>query len=68
MKNKGVKNMAFQVVFEDKVHGTINEYFEDFQEGADFWNNYADTPTCIAGEFSDCETGEVFWSFDDTEK
>lgn len=60
--------MAYEVVFADTIHGTIDECFDTFEEGAEFWNNYADTPSCVAGEFSDRDTGEIFWSFDDTEK
>ena len=57
----------YEVIFEDKVHGAIDEKFDTFAEAMDFWNDYADTSSCTAGELSDTETGEVIWTFDTKE-
>ena len=57
----------YEVVFEDSLHGAIDEKFDTFDEAMEFWNSYADTPSCTAGELSDTETGEVIWTFDTKE-
>ena len=49
----------YRVMFNDSVHGTQCEEFKEF----DYWNEYADTPTCTAGSLTDLETGEVLWQF-----
>jgi len=53
----------YRVTFIDSVHGEIDEEFDDFQNAADFWQDYADTPTCEMGRLTDLETGEVIWDF-----
>ena len=54
----------YEVIFDDSIHGEIDEKFEDWDSAAEFWQSYADTESCVAGELSDCETGEVIWSFE----
>lgn len=53
----------YTVIFNDSVHGMEVQYFEDFDSAAEYWNEYADTPTCTAGSLTDLETGEVIWQF-----
>lgn len=55
----------FQVIFCDKVHDTQITQFESFDEAVEYWNTYADTPTCFAGELKDLETSEIIWEFDE---
>ena len=55
----------FEVVFEDTQHGEIAEKFENWDDAVEFWQEYADTETCVAGELLDDETGETIWEFDD---
>lgn len=57
--------VKYQITFQDETHGTFVTCFESFDEAIEYWNEYADTDTCIAGEFKDLETHEVLWSFDD---
>jgi len=54
-------------MFNDSVHGTQCEEFEEFEMAAEYWNEYADTPTCTAGSLTDLETGEVLWQFTEEE-
>ncbi len=56
----------FQIIFCDEVHDTQIAQFEDFESAVVYWDMYADTPTCFAGELKDLETGEIIWDFDDT--
>ena len=53
----------YQVIFDDEVHGETTQNFETFQEAFDYWQDYAETPTCIHGQLWDMENGEVFWEF-----
>lgn len=55
------------VTFIDKVHGGSFEEFSDFPAAQEYWDSYADTPTCIFGEMKDGDTGEVIWEFSDVE-
>lgn len=55
----------YQVIFCDEIHDTQITQFEDFDSAAEYWNDYADTPTCFAGELKDLETGEIIWEFDE---
>ena len=43
----------YEVVFEDTVHGNIVEGFDSWDDAAEFWQSYADTETCVAGELVD---------------
>ena len=45
----------YRVMFNDSVHGTQCEEFEEFEMAAEYWNEYADTPTCTAGSLTDLE-------------
>lgn len=51
------------VIFNDEVQGMTSECFDSFDEAVEYWNEYADTPTCKAGSLFDSETSEVIWSF-----
>ena len=53
----------YKVIFDDAAHGEVTEQFDSFDEAAEFWQNYADTETCEAGELIDRTTGEIIWSF-----
>lgn len=51
------------VIFNDEVQGMSNESFETFEEAAEYWQQYADTPTCVGGVLFDAEASETIWSF-----
>lgn len=53
----------FTVIFNDSIHGMEAQYFEDFDSAVEYWNEYADTPTCIGGTLFDADTSEVIWQF-----
>ena len=53
----------YQIIFDDEVQGKITEDFETFEEAAEFWQDYADTPTCAAGQLWDKSNGELIWQF-----
>lgn len=53
----------FRIVFVDEVHGENSEDFNSWDEAVEYWNSYADAPTCTEGELIDLENGEVIWSF-----
>ena len=53
----------YRVVFVDEVHGENWQEFETFDAAAEYWQDYADTPTCHEGELIDLENGEVIWKF-----
>lgn len=53
----------YEVIFTDKEHGVNVESFETFDDAAEYWNDYADVPTCVAGELLDRSNGEVIWRF-----
>ena len=53
----------YEVIFDDSIHGEMTEEFTDFDTAAEYWNSYADTETCTAGELVDRTNGEVIWSF-----
>ena len=36
---------------------------KNFDEAVEYWNLYADTPTCYAGRLKDLETNETIWEF-----
>ena len=55
----------FDVTFIDEAHGIQEMGFETFDEAAEYWQNYADTPTCVYGALMDDSNGEVIWHFDD---
>lgn len=57
----------YRVMFNDNVHGTQCQEFDEFEMAAEYWNEYADTPTCTAGSLTDLETGEVLWQFSEEE-
>lgn len=53
----------YRVIFNDSVHGTQCQEFEEFEMAAEYWNEYADTPTCIGGTLFDANASEVIWQF-----
>lgn len=53
----------YEVIFDDSVHGEISETFENWDSAAEYWQSYADTESCVAGELVDRSTGEVIWQF-----
>ena len=53
----------YSVSFTDEVHGVITEDFSTFDEAAEYWQNYADTPTCISGYLIDLDNKEIIWEF-----
>lgn len=53
----------FRVIFDDEVHGISTEEFNTFDEAMEYWNSYADTPTCVHGELIDLNNNEMIWSF-----
>ena len=55
----------YQIIFEDSIHHTQITHFDTFAEAAEYWNYYADVPTCVAGELLDLDNGEIVWEFDD---
>lgn len=57
----------FIVTFIDKNHGGSTNEFDTFAEAQEFWDEYADTPSCIFGELKDIDTDEIIWQFDESE-
>ena len=57
----------YNVRFVDTVHGETEENFETYDEAMEYWNNYADTETCVAGVLMDLDNCEIIWNFDDRE-
>lgn len=55
----------YRVCFTDSVHGENWEDFDSFGAAAEYWNDYADTPTCVGGQLIDLDNGEVIWQFDE---
>lgn len=55
----------FTVTFIDKNHGGTTETFDEYAEAQEFWDNYADTTSCVYGRLED-ENG-IIWEFDETE-
>ena len=53
----------FQVIFEDEYFGLHINHFDDFASAQEYWDFYADAPTCIAGEMIDLDDDEVIWDF-----
>lgn len=53
----------FQVIFEDSTYGIHINHFDSFDEAQEFWDFYADAPTCEAGEMIDLDDGEIIWDF-----
>ena len=51
------------VIFNDEVHGMNVENFDNFDDAMEYWNAYADTPTCLNGTLFDATTSEVIWQF-----
>ena len=65
--NTSIKEMRYkkmyEVIFDDSVYGQTSEIFNDWDNAVEYWQNYAETETCVAGELVDRLTGEVVWSF-----
>lgn len=57
----------YNVRFVDTAHGEMEENFDSYDAAMEYWNDYADTETCVAGQLIDLENGEIIWQFDDRE-
>lgn len=55
----------YQIILADSVHNTQVAQFDDFASASEYWQTYADIPTCFAGELKDLETEEIIWEFAD---
>ena len=55
----------FQVIFDDKDHHIQINHFDTFEEAQEYWDDYADVETCVAGEMIDLDNGETIWEFDE---
>lgn len=55
----------YQVVFDDNAHGIHFNHFETFDEAQEYWDDYADAETCVAGEMIYLDDEETIWHFDD---
>lgn len=53
----------YVVIFNDEVHGMSAQYFKTFEEAAEYWQEFADTETCIGGKLYDCDESEMIWEF-----
>lgn len=53
----------YKVTFYDRNEGEQISYFETFEAAAEYWNDYADTPSCFGGELVDLENNEIIWNF-----
>ena len=53
----------YQVIFDDEIHGEITEDFDNYDAAMEYWQMYADTPSCTAGQLWDKSNGEVIWEF-----
>lgn len=51
------------VIFNDSVHGMVTEFFDNFSSAIEFWNDYADTPSCINGTLYDAQRSEIIFQF-----
>jgi len=58
----------YSVVFKDIAHGTTEMGFETFDEAMEYWQDYADTETCVFGQLIDDDADEVVWEFDEEKK
>lgn len=58
----------YRVMFKDSIHGIQCQEFDEFEMAAEYWNEYADTPSCVSGTLVDLENAEVLWSFDEGQK
>ena len=57
----------YNVRFVDTIHGENEENFDSYEAAIEYWNNYADTESCVAGWLTDLSNGEIIWQFDDRE-
>ena len=55
----------FEVLFKDTIHGTHTEIFDTFAEASEYWEQYADEPSCKAGVLTDLDNDEILWCFED---
>ena len=55
--------MKYFVLFNDEAQGANVEWFETFEEAVEYWDAYADTPTCTGGLLFDVEESDVVWKF-----
>ena len=57
----------YNVRFVDTIHGENEENFDTYDAAIEYWNDYADTESCVAGWLTDLNNGEIIWQFDDRE-
>ena len=57
----------YYVRFTDSIHGETEEYFKTYDDAMEYWNNYADTESCVSGVLMDLDNCEIIWNFDDRE-
>jgi len=57
----------YNVRFYDSEIGNVEEDFDTYEAAMEYWNDYADTETCVAGRLIDLDNGEIIWQFDDRE-
>lgn len=53
----------YTVYFKDNIHGDIEQDFDTFAEASEYWQEYADTPSCVQGELFDRDANEIIWCF-----
>jgi hypothetical protein len=58
----------YNITFVDSEHGEINENFETWDEAAEYWQAYADAPTCKRGWLTDLDTHEIIWRFNESDE
>ena len=54
----------FQVIIDDEYLGMNCESFDNFEEAQEYWDEYVEAETCVAGEMIDLDNNETIWYFD----
>ncbi len=57
----------YNVRFYDSTVGNVEEDFDSYEAAQEYWDDYADTETCLFGRMIDLDNGEIIWQFDDRE-
>lgn len=57
----------YEVNFFDSNLGEQIERFDSYEEAQEYWDQYAEAETCLAGKMIDLSNGEIIWDFDDRE-
>lgn len=53
----------YVVTFYDEVQGEQVQEFITFDHAAEYWQDFADTPTCYGGKMVDTRNNETIWEF-----